>query len=184
MSKLLDYPLAVLAVALVVQSLAAYVGNFLGKRRTAAAESGDLGTTLPAALTLLGLIIGFSFSMAVSRYDQRKNHDEAEANTIGTEYVRANLLPASGAIQVRQLLIRYTEQRLLSYRVRDQEQPGRTDAETASLQDRLWSAVVQSTAAQRDRVSALVLAGMNDVRIPRDSLRLSGGIAFCSEHGS
>jgi hypothetical protein len=42
-------------------------------------------------LTLLALIIGFSFSMAVTRYDQRKN-TEQEANAIGTEYVRADLL--------------------------------------------------------------------------------------------
>jgi hypothetical protein len=42
---------------------------------------------VPAAtLTLLGLIIGFSFSMAINRYDQRKNYEEAEVNAIGTEY--------------------------------------------------------------------------------------------------
>ena len=96
MSQLLDYPSAVLAIALVVQTLAAYLGVFLRKRRTAAAEDEDFSTTLPAILTLLGLIIGFSFAMAVNRYDQRKNYEEAEANAIGTEYVRANLLPAAG----------------------------------------------------------------------------------------
>jgi len=56
---------------------------------------------LAASLTLLALIIGFSFSMAVSRYDQRKNYEEAEANAIGTEYLRANLLPADDATRVR-----------------------------------------------------------------------------------
>ena len=50
-----------------------------------------------ATLTLLGLIIGFSFSMAITRYDLRKNYEEAEANAIGTEYVRAGLLPAADA---------------------------------------------------------------------------------------
>jgi hypothetical protein len=42
--------------------------------------------------------------MAVSRYDQRKNYEEAEANAIGTEYVRADLLPTTDAMSVRQLL--------------------------------------------------------------------------------
>jgi hypothetical protein len=56
---------------------------------------------------LLGLIIGFSFSMATSRYDQRKNYEEAEANAIGTEYVRADLLPAADAATVRTLLRKY-----------------------------------------------------------------------------
>ena len=61
----------------------------------------DFGFILAATLTLLGLIIGFSFSMATSRYDQRKNYEEAEANAIGTEYVRADLLPAADAATVR-----------------------------------------------------------------------------------
>jgi hypothetical protein len=43
-------------------------------------EREDFDTVLAASLTLLALIIGFSFSMAVSRYDQRKNCEEAEAN--------------------------------------------------------------------------------------------------------
>jgi hypothetical protein len=163
MTQLVDYPFAVLAVALVVQSLAAYFGDFLRRRRRAAVEAGDFGTTLPAALTLLGLIIGFSFSMAVNRYDQRKNYEEAEANAIGTEYVRANLLPATAAVRVRELLVRYTDQRVLFYTAHDQEQLRRIDAETASLQDNLWSAVVESTSSQRDFVSGLVIAGMNDV---------------------
>ena len=59
--------------------------------------SRTLIAVLAATLTLLGLIIGFSFSMAISRYDQRKNYEEAEANAIGTEYVRADLLPAADA---------------------------------------------------------------------------------------
>lgn len=42
-------------------------------------------------LTLLGLIIAFSFSMAVSRYDLRESYEEAGANAIRTEYVRAAL---------------------------------------------------------------------------------------------
>jgi len=69
----------------------------------------DLGVVLAATLTLLGLIIGFSFSMASSRYDQRKNFEEAEANAIGTELVRADLLPAADAENVRKLLRGYLD---------------------------------------------------------------------------
>ena len=60
----------------------------------------DFGVTLAATLTLLGLLIGFSFSMAISRYDQTKNYEEEEANAIGIEYVRADLLPAADAAGV------------------------------------------------------------------------------------
>ena len=57
----------------------------------------------------MGLLIGFTFSMAVSRYDQRKNHEEAEANAIGTEYVRADLLPIADAARARDLLRNYLD---------------------------------------------------------------------------
>ena len=74
----------------------------------------DFGFILAATLTLLGLIIGFSFSMATSRYDQRKNYKEAEANAIGTEYVRADLLPDANAARVRALLREYLDERIRS----------------------------------------------------------------------
>lgn len=58
---------------------------------------------MTATLTLLGLIIGFSFSMAINRYDQRKIDEEEEADAIGTEYTRADLLPPADAVKVRAL---------------------------------------------------------------------------------
>jgi hypothetical protein len=65
-----------------------------------------------ATLTILGLIIGFTFSMAVSRYDQRKHYEELEASAIGTEHLRADLLPAAEASQVRTLLKSYLDERI------------------------------------------------------------------------
>src|SRR5215469_1575668 len=52
---------------------------------------------LGGTLTLLELIIGFTFSMVVGRYDQRRRNEEEEANAIGTAYVRADLVPALDA---------------------------------------------------------------------------------------
>src|SRR5208283_4783289 len=94
-----------------------------------------------ATLTLLGLIIGFSFSMATTRYDQRKNYEEAEANAIGTEYVRAELLPAADAARVHTLLKKYLDLRIAFYRTRSQSDLRQIDADTLQLQTAMWSAV-------------------------------------------
>jgi hypothetical protein len=51
--------------------------------------------------------------MATARYDQRKNYEEQEANAIGTEYVRADLLSPIEAAKVRSLLGSYLDQRVL-----------------------------------------------------------------------
>jgi len=82
MIVILDRPLVLFVVSLVVQWLAAYIGDLLRRRRRApsSVEREDFSTIQSSTLTLLALIVGFSFSMAVSRYDQRKNLEEAEAN--------------------------------------------------------------------------------------------------------
>ena len=160
-----DTPFLVLAVAVLVQWLAAHAGDLLRRkvRPFKEDERADFGVVLTAALTLLGLIIGFSFAMAVSRYDQRKNFEEAEANAIGTEYVRADLLPPEHATKVRDLLRKYVAQRIAFYLAGDRGQVGRINAETDKLHAELWSAVVRAVSPQQTAVEALVVSGMNDV---------------------
>jgi hypothetical protein len=145
-----------------------------------------------STLTLLGLIIGFSFSMALSRYDLRKNYEEAEAKAIGTEYVRASLLPAADATRVRMLLTRYLHQRVLFYRTQNWSELEQVNASTAKLQDDLWAAVLAPAAAQPTPIVALAVSGMNDVlnaqgytqaawwnRIPVAAWVLMAAIAIC-----
>jgi hypothetical protein len=155
----------VLVLAFLAQWLAAQIGNFFREKMGVLeeAQQSDFGIVEAAILTLLALIIGFSFSMAVSRYDQRKNYEEAEANAIGTEYVRAGLLPSSDATRVRESLKAYLEQRILFYQTRDAAQLAEIDATTARLQSDLWSTVEASAAAHPTPVVALAVGGMNDV---------------------
>jgi len=193
MGPLVDYPLLVFVVSFVVMWFSAWLGPFL-RRRLELHESvrDDFGLILAATLTLLGLIIGFSFSMAVNRYDQRKNLEEAEANAIGTEYVRADLLPAADAAKVRVLLKGYLDQRIQYYVTRDLEEVREIDVLTARLQRDLWSAIRAPAKANPTPVIALVVSGMNDVlnaqgytqaawwnRIPAAAWILMLAIAVC-----
>jgi uncharacterized membrane protein len=123
----------------------------------------DFTVVQAATLTLLGLIIGFSFSMATGRYDLRKNYEEAEANAIGTEYVRADLLPAPDGAQVKALLRQYTDLRTRWYSTRNWDDVKQINTETADLQNQLWAAVSGPSNAQPTPVIALAVAGMNDV---------------------
>jgi hypothetical protein len=101
--------------------------------------------------------------MAVNRYDQRKNYEEQEANAIGTEYFRADLLPAADAARVRAMLVSYLDERMLDYKARSDEKVRQINTQTALLQNEMWSAVTTPAAAQQTPVMALVLSGMNDV---------------------
>lgn len=160
-----EYPLVVLLFSLLVFWLSALLGDRFRKKQMDMQETirHDFDFVLGGALTLLGLIIGFTFSMAVSRYDQRKNYEEQEANAIGTEYVRADLLAEADAPKVRSLLKSYLDQRIRHYEAHWSWQLPEIDAQTARLQSELWSAVVPPALAQPTPVKALVVAGMNDV---------------------
>jgi len=193
MENIMNYPVLVFALSLVVMWMSAQTGAYLRRRRDLEeADREDLGVVLAASLTLLGLIIGFSFSMAVSRYDQRKNYEEEEANAIGTEYARAGLLPGAEAVKVRDLLRSYVDQRVLFYTTRNERRLDQINASTAQLQADLWSVVQAAAAAQPTPVVALAAAGMNDVlnsqgytqaawwnRIPIAAWALMGAIAIC-----
>jgi hypothetical protein len=159
MQTIMDNPFFIFVIFFVTQWCAASLGDFFRRtvRSLDADEREDFGTVLTATLTLLGLIIGFSFSMAVSRYDQRKNYEEAEANAIGTEFVRADLLPTEDAKRVRELLNRYVNQRIAFYL------GGGEASIEAKLQSELWSAVGQVARSQATPVVALAVSGMNNV---------------------
>jgi hypothetical protein len=163
--NLMNFPLLVLVLTFAALLLAALVGDIVRKRLIPLGEEerNDFGVVLGATLTLLGLLIGFSFSMAISRYDQRKSYEEEEANAIGTEYLRADLLPAVEAAKVRALLKNYLDQRILFYTARDSQHLAKINADTAELQNQLWSTVRPGPATQPTPVFALAVSGMNDV---------------------
>src|SRR5215467_905349 len=161
----IDYPRLFFVLSLVVMWFAALIGAFIGQkvRPLKEEEREDFGVVQNATLTLLGLLIGFSFSMAISRYDQRKSYEEAEANAIGTEYVRADLLPAGDSTKTRDLLRKYLDRRILFYTTRDDSQLAQIERETVTLQNELWAAIQPAAAANPNPVMALVVSGMNDV---------------------
>jgi hypothetical protein len=159
-----DYPIPFFFASLFTLWLAAQIGLYWRRKRPMSDEErSDFAVVQGASLTLLGLIIGFSFSMALGRYDQRKNYEEAEANAIGTEYVRAGLMPAAEASTVQTLLTKYTDLRILYYQTRGGDSLRKINADTAQLQAQLWSTVQVPVKAQPTPVMALVASGMNDV---------------------
>jgi hypothetical protein len=195
MPTLAHHPFLLLVVSFLVLWLWAWIGALMSRRVRPDIDSQreDFSVVQGATLTLLALITGFTFSMALTRYDQRKTYEEEEANAIGTEYARAGLLPRADAENVRALLVTYLQQRISFYTTRDDAELERIDARTAKLQNDLWSAVETPAKAQPTPVTALAVAGMNDVLnsqgytqsawlnlIPRGAWDLLAAIAICS----
>ena len=163
------------------------------KRKVDEFEHADVSLIVASTLTLLGLIIGFTFSMSISRYEQRKLYEENEANAIGTEYLRADLLDNTDAQRLHTMLEVYLRQRISFYQLRNDGQLRQLDADGLKLQTELWSTVVAEASSNPSPLAALVASGMNDVfnskgytqaswwnRIPISAWALMGSIAICS----
>ena len=165
----LDYPVLLFPLPLMTFWLAASLGAWFHQKTLKVKQEvkqdshDDFVFVLGGTLTLLGMIIGFTFSMAVSRYEQRKNYEEQEANAIGTEYVRTDLLPPKDGTRLRSLLKGYLDQRILNYSSRDRQRLQQINAQTALLQNEMWSVVAKSGTEQPSIVTALAISGMNDV---------------------
>ena len=156
---LTDFPELVFVISLGILFAAAKIGVRLAPRISHVRDDYDM--ILGATLTLLGLLVGFTFSMAVGRYDMRKRCEAEEANAIGTEYMRAILLP--NAANLRGLLNEYLDQRILFYRTRNRRALEQISASTAGLQDRLWDTVKTAALPSQTALVTLAVSGMNDV---------------------
>jgi len=163
MARFLLNPFTLFIGTLLAMSASVWLGARL--RRLAPLDEDrrhDFSLVLAATLTLLGLLIAFSFSMAASRYDQRKDYEEAEANAIGTAYLRCDLVAPAERDRLRALLRQYVDLRIGYYEA-PRDEAGRINADTARVQAELWSLAVSATSQQPTPVNALLVAGMNDV---------------------
>ncbi|BAN27795.1 bestrophin-like domain [Caballeronia insecticola] len=170
MAEFIAHP-AVLFIVLLALFIAAVAFGAYVLRRVAVLpdrDREDFNIVQTSTLTLLALLVGFSLSMAVSRYDQRKNLEEGEANAIGTEFVRADLADAAQSAKIRSALIRYTKLRLADYRTRASDTLNSIERDTANVQTELWQLATEVARDKPTPISALVVAGMNDTLNSQD----------------
>jgi hypothetical protein len=100
-------------VAIILLSIEA--GYRLGRHRCRRSEDekeAPVGAIVAATLGLLGFVLAFTFGLAASRFDARRQIVVEEANAIGTTYLRAGLLPNGRDVKIRKLLGEYVDARL------------------------------------------------------------------------
>ncbi len=141
------------------------IGFRLGRGKGAGLSSQDPSAVVQgAAFTVLALLLGFSFSLALGRYDARRAALVREANAIGTTYIRARLLDARDAEAIRADLRSYVAQRIEFARAdADPEQRAVADAKSQELQRDMWQAAIRT--ARRDPHSTMVplfISELND----------------------
>jgi len=150
---------AVPAVLVVIFFLASEFGYRLHRRFGGAGSAEDESQVLSTALLVLALLLGFTFSMALGRYDERRQLVVQEANDIGTAWLRAGLVPAPHGPALQQALGRYAQLRQTS------PLPSETEklATAARLRDAVWNRAVQAQAMLDGARAASLVAAVNAV---------------------
>ncbi len=143
------------------------LGTFLGRRVRHLSESlrEPFGVLQGALLGVVGLLLAFGLSLAVSRYEDRRSNIVTQANAVGTTYLRAQTLPEPIRTRSLDLLVRYTRSAIrLSTNV-----PGGAAARDARAQEvrierRLWSLAGEALeTAPRDSAPRLYVETLNEM---------------------
>jgi hypothetical protein len=137
------------------------------RKQTVAAEAiTQANAILVSMLGLLALLLAFTFSAALQRYDDRSQVVVAEANAIGTTYLRAQLLPAAMQEGVQDLIRRYLEIRIQEGRLdfSDAEKQELLTRQAMLVRGQIWNHAVR--AAEQDRgaiATALFIQSLNEL---------------------
>jgi hypothetical protein len=159
----------VLLLAFLAGALATLVVGFrAGLRYSDRSDESDkthFGALQSSVLVLLALLLGFTFLMAVSRFDTRKALVLDEANAIGTTFLRSKLLPAAQRDAAPALLRAYVAASLAFYNAGiDRALLDAANAEASRIQDQLWAlAAVAAAQDQRSVTTGLFIQSLNDV---------------------
>ncbi|WP_199097308.1 hypothetical protein [Dyella sp. ASV21] len=163
----LEWPIGWMSlIVLVAMVIASEAGWLLSKRLSRRASSGEEGDefSLTAVLGLLALLIGFTFSLSLQRYDERRTLVVKEANAIGTTWLRMDLLDPEPRDNLRALLKQYVGLRV-QYGLADTAKAEQEAAATSEkVQLEIWKQTSEAVYPHRTTALAqLLVSTTNDM---------------------
>lgn len=137
-------------ILFVTMAIAIEIGNRIGRHLHKASDDGiktQVNALQGSLLGILALLLGFTFSQSLQRYDVRSAAVVDEANAIGTTYLRADILAPELAAQSKALLQAYIKARVDAADVSLDRLEDRRELQAIArdLQGRLWTLAVQAT---------------------------------------
>jgi hypothetical protein len=130
------------------------------KQRSGEEKEEIVGAMVGATLALLAFMLAFTFGLAASRYDDRRQVVLEEANAIGTTYLRAAMLSEPIRAESRGLLREYVDVRLEAAQGGN---VGQVIAKSEQLHERLWSQAVAAAEKDRTPITGLFIQSLNEL---------------------
>ncbi len=154
------------ALLFVVQLAAHEIGFLVARRQVKRQESPgeSIGALIGSLLGLLAFVLALTLSFASERFNDRRAGALAEANAIGTAWLRAKALGQPHGEQIAQLLEQYMQQRIAF--IRASHEPTELEVisnRTEKLQSAIWADLSAIVREQPNPVSASLMASLNEV---------------------
>ncbi|WP_413577739.1 hypothetical protein ACLVWU_04740 [Bdellovibrio sp. HCB290] len=151
-----------IVIMVVLLLVAVFIGTKFGQKF--GKPDANYAVLPTSILGLLALLLGFTFSMSVSRFEDRQKLVLSEANAIGTTYLRTDFLPAPHAQNVKSYLREYVDIRLkLMDDYPTENEARRIGQETARLQSLIWNETVAAAGVKVTPLSPSFVSSLNDV---------------------
>lgn len=128
-------------------------------------EKGDIALIIGGVMTLLALLLGFTYSMSAARFEQRRQLVIEEANAIGTTYLRVGTLPEPRSSEIQELLRRYAALRaeIASTRAPGPEKIRELDSRAKQLHGLLWAPAAALARENPNAVTSIFLVTLNEM---------------------
>ena len=154
----------ILAVAILV---AVELGYRVGRRKTKTVSDttkSQVNAIQASLLAVLGLLLGFTFSLSLQRYDSRSLNVVDEANSLGTTYLRAQMLPQGQQKASKALLKEYLDARIRASQisVKFSEERDALVARSGGIQDELWELARVAAKETGGPIVSLYVGSLNE----------------------
>ncbi len=162
-------PLLICLALVGVLMLAVEIG-FLSKKAAGkggpdGGEKGDIAFLFAGVMTLLALLLGFTYSMSAGRFEQRRQLVIEEANAIGTTYLRAKTLPEPRSSEIQEWLRQYTALRveIASAKAPGPEKIREWDNRTKQLHGSIWASAAALARESPSPIISIFLVTLNEM---------------------
>lgn len=145
------------------------IGRTLGRRAQYSSDDtfkGYVNTVSGSLLGILALLLGFTFSLSLQRFDSRSEAVISESNAIGTTYLRSQLLPVSVLSDVQRTLRQYLDLRIKASMINLAHEHERDEllAEAEKIQTTLWGYARQAVQEDPNPVTTgLFVQSLNEL---------------------
>ena len=164
LASIAEFSLLAFGLLLLAVQLGAHVlGYRLGRRRSEHAQPENVGVVVGGMIALLAFVLALTLSFASARYSERRAGTLAEANAIGTAWLRAEALGGKRGEQIARLLEQYTKVREDFARTgRVRERISELNQQTNALQSTIWGHMAAIIREQPGPVSVSLMTALND----------------------